>query len=267
MRQFIALASAALVFQLAACGGGSPPNVDISVSQLLPSFHWYNSATPSGGPISFSFIVQNRGTDPAANVQIQISLGTNLNLVSVICDRLECFREAGPTMVVSSLPAGEGVLIYVNAVEQSRASFDATATLTASAIDDVLTDNNTLTIIRPVWNADLSVTYSVQPTTVAGGTARFVATVHNHGPDTAFVIRGDAVFPPGIAVVPEGCQGTCDMRADGSFEIPLGAEQTFAYSVTAPASAAELSSRFSVVPYGDPNTSNNSAEATTIIGP
>jgi hypothetical protein len=277
MRKVSAFLALVWLLVCSGCGGGdgdgsSAPDTDVRVSRTTTDIRFGEpTESPSGRPIIFLFTVANDGADDAKAVSAQLQLGPNLDLLQVECEPLGaggvCPASTGSAMTIPSLPAGAILRFTVRASEQVLSSFEATASLRASAAGDRSPSNDSLTIALEIWRADLQVRYSVQPVSLSGQQVQFVATVTNAGPDIAYHVDIPTPFPDSLDVeVLDECAGACSRYGLGP-EFVLGANSilTKTYTVTIPEGVTEFTSTFAATTPGETDPQDNSATATTSV--
>ncbi len=128
-------------------------------------------------------------------------------------------------------------------------------------------------IIMNGAQADLSLTKSDSPDPVAAGqNLVYTVTVVNSGPSTATAVTVTDTLPGGVTYVSGSVSGGSCSHASGTVTCGLGsmgngASRTVTIVVT-PTAAGTITNTASVLATeGDPNTTNNSASATTTVNP
>lgn len=154
------------------------------------------AGTVSGGTTAnFTMTVNNAGPDAATDLKFVNTVGSNLTLTGVTCTAsggATCPTSLGPVMNTPTMPAG-GVLTFgVSAYVAlgTNGSFTNTLSVTPSNDPD-RTDNTAVAVgTAATSRASLQVTGTAPADQVAGGgTANFVMTVTNTGPDAAQDLR------------------------------------------------------------------------------
>jgi uncharacterized repeat protein (TIGR01451 family) len=158
-------------------------------------------------------------------------------------------------------------------------TIQSSATVTNSTDTDPTPSNNTslsTIIVEPTTASDLGVTMSVAPTPVfVSSTFTYTIQVQNLGqasaPASSNVLTD--TLPSGLTNVnvtaPSGwsCSGTATVNC--SITSPMAANTTASITISAstPATATTLTNTATINLSGDPNSSNNSATAYTVVQP
>jgi uncharacterized repeat protein (TIGR01451 family) len=171
---------------LAGCGDGSGrQGTDVQVTGSVPS-----EPVAGGQDVVFTMTVANVGSYTASDITIVSVVG---NLKSITCEAFDgasCPPESalGPSMTVASMPAGSRLVFNVTVTVPRGANGAIFNTMTASIDNDTDRGNNSFTAqgtaLSLVSEVVLEVTSSPTSAT-GGGTADFVYTLRNDGPDAA----------------------------------------------------------------------------------
>jgi uncharacterized repeat protein (TIGR01451 family) len=171
---------------VAACGGGSGRGgTDIAVTGAGPS-----ETVLSGDTAVFVMTVANVGDNDASDITVVDLVGDQLTLTEIVCtaEGGAVCPDPDVSMVVSSLPQGSSLTFTVSARVANGASGSFVNTMSATYGDDVDRANNSVTVDGTAYspNGDI-VVGGTGPTgsVAAGGSAEFVMTVRNQGPDEA----------------------------------------------------------------------------------
>jgi uncharacterized repeat protein (TIGR01451 family) len=260
---------------LVACGGSSNGETrgDSTVSVANPP-----RAATSGGNVQFTVAVANNSSGVMRNITVDISLGTGLQLNQVTC--AEGFGLSCPTsttsMTVASMQPGAVLQLLVSAQVASgfRGAIDNSVSLTAPGDSDH--GNNLVQFRIEVYSADVSVTTAPSAAEYfSGGTATYVMSVTNSGPDTVTDLVAQNTLSSGQSLVGITCGATggavCPAVLAATTQVPpLPAGGTLAFTVTA-AIAADTIGAIANTLYasaaGDSITFNNvaTASATTRV--
>lgn len=173
----------------------------------------------------------------------------------------------------------DGSVKWQNAGVAAGTAIQSSATVTNSTFVDTVPSNNTsLTsiIIEPTTSADLALSMSVAPTPIfISSNFTYTITVQNLGQASAPVTSGvlTDTLPAGLTNVSVAasagwsCSGTATVTCSITSTMAAGGTASIAISATAPAAAQTLSNMATVSLPGDPNSSNNSATAYTVVQP
>jgi len=168
---------------------------------------------------------------------------------------------------------------WQNAGVAAGTTIQSSATVTNSTFADTVPSNNTsLTsiVIEPTTSADLALSMSVAPTPIfISSNFTYTITVKNLGQASAPVTSGvlTDTLPAGLTNVSVAastgwsCSGTATISCSITSAMAAGGAATITISATAPAAAQTLSNTGTVSLTGDPNSSNNSATAYTVVQP
>jgi uncharacterized repeat protein (TIGR01451 family) len=181
--------------------------------------------------------------------------------------------------------AGANQVLWQNAGTAAGTTIQSSATVTNSTFEDTVPSNNTsLTsiVIEPATSSDLALSISVSPTPVfISSNLTYTITVRNLGQAAAAVtsnVLTDAL-PSGVAYVSYtstagwSCPTVPAVGASGTVSCSItsamaeGSTAAITITVTAPATAQTLSNTATVSLTGDPNSSNNSGTAYTVVQP
>lgn len=191
IRGLVTWAMLCFALLLAACGGGSGRRgADLVVTGTGPT-----SQVLGGTSAVFVMTVTNAGPDNASNVKINDLVGNQLALTSITCNAAGgavCPDVVGVSMTVPTLPVGSSLVFTVTV--QLSPTAKGTIANSMSAQDDGEHDqsNNQFTVTAPAYTvtSNLVVAGSGPGGSVTGGgTAVFVMTVTNVGPDDAANVR------------------------------------------------------------------------------
>ena len=167
----------------------------------------------------------------------------------------------------------------VNAGTASGTTIQNSATVTNSTFSDTNPANNTSItsiIVEPTTSSDLAVSMSVSPTPVfVSSNLTYTITVQNLGQATAPTTTGvlTDTLPTGVTYVSSNtsagwsCSGTSTISCNITTAMTMGSTATITITVTTPSSATTLTNTATASLSGDPNSSNNSATAYTVVQP
>lgn len=252
-------------------------STDLSITKSAPA------TVTAGTAMSYDVTVKNNGPDFASNVQWSDTLPSGETFASLV-------QNSGPAADCSMPAAGSGgtvscgiltlansmsatFTINVNVSPGAPSLLSNTATVSSETADPNL-GNNAFTVMTTVSaSADLAVTKSGPPTTIAGNNATFTITITNNGPsDAANVSLADAT-PPNTSFVSESqtsgpafscANGTCTIA---TLAAGASAQFTFVVKVNASTAAGTMitNSATASTTTTDPTPGNNSGSATTTV--
>lgn len=154
------------------------------------------AATVAGGASAeFVMTVGNVGTDAATNVKIVEQVGSNLALTAITCSAgggAVCPATPGVVMTLDSIPAGGTLSFTVQVVVGPGISGTIVNTLSATADNDRVRDNNSFVATGNAFSAKSGVAVTGTPPAAAvpaGTSASFAMSVANAGPDEATDVK------------------------------------------------------------------------------
>lgn len=226
---------------LVACGGGSGRGgSDVAVTGTGPS-----ESVLAGATAVFVMTVANIGDNPASTVNLVNLVGNQLALTGITCSAsggAVCPETVGVTMTITSLPAGGSLAFAVSARVAAGANGAITNTLSASYSEDTSRTNNSATAAGVAYSltGNLVVTGAGPTGTVpGGGSADFVMTVRNDGPDAASAVSivddvGNNLTVTAVQCNATGgavCPATLGIRMNVD-TLPVGGALTFTITTT-----------------------------------
>ncbi|MED5619079.1 hypothetical protein [Ideonella sp. BN130291] len=274
IRGLASVVSLSLALLLASCGGGSGRSgTDVVVSGVGPSAQILRGETAV-----FTMTVANEGDGPATDVTVRNQLAYPLVLDSITCEATGgavCpSTSTTAPMAIPSLPSGAQLTFTVTthlASGGGTGAVQVSNTMSASFSADVSTGNNSATATATAFfsTADVVVTgVGPQGVVPGGGTAQFLMTVANNGPDTATHLSIDnnvqgPLTLTGIVCTAVGnavCPTTIGFKTAVD-ELPAGSALQFTVSAVATpprGAAAPFANKMLVTLDNDSDTSNNS---------
>jgi uncharacterized repeat protein (TIGR01451 family) len=265
---------------------GNRPGAQCSVADLVVS----NSGTPNpvvpGGNITYTQTVNNNGPQPALNVVFSEAIPSNTTFVSMptpagwtcttpavgATGNISCTLPSNDPSVLSTFT----LVVKVGAGTPSGTTISDTDSV-SSGVNDTNLANNTATVntlVATPASADISVTNSAAPTTVApGANVTYTQSLTNNGPSTATTVSFTEAVPTNTTFVSLTKPGTwtCTTPPVGSTGnisctiASLASGATGAFSFVAQVNAGTATGTvISDTDMGssaitDPNSSNNSA--------
>lgn len=221
--------------------------------------------------------VTNAGPHVASDVRIVNQVGNQLALTGITCvasGGALCPEAPGPSMTVPTLPPGGVLRFDVSATvgATGTGSVTITNTMSATITDDVNRSDNTFTAQVNAYtpNAAVSVVGAGPGTPPpAGGTATFVMTVSNAGPDVATAVHivntvGGNQTLSGLTCSATG-GATCPTTFGPAMDVPtLPAQGTLTFyvsTVVGPGINGTITNTLSALPDNDPDRTDNTAVA------
>lgn len=222
--------------------------------------------------------VRNNGPNVARNAQVSDQLPADVTFVSATPSVGTCTQAAGTvTCALGDLDSGESatVRVFVQVpADSSDASITDVATASSDTNDPNLRNNTAGATVGVGRSADLEVTKTASPSSVAPGEQiTFAITVHNNGPsDARAVTIGDTVDSAQLVV--RGVDNTDDctaslagfscgldsLAAGASFTVHLFAAPPRNFSETSVSNTASVAAQTL-----DPVPNNNDATATVAV--
>jgi uncharacterized repeat protein (TIGR01451 family) len=261
---------------------------DLQLTQTVSS-----SAVAAGSTYTYTDVVKNNtssatvttGTITAymqtpPNTTYQAYAGTNWTCTH------PAVGAAGPIVCTYNTTLASGatantltISFQVTAGTASGTTIQSSATVTNSTfVDNIPANNTSITsiIVEPATSADLALSMSVSPTPVfVSSNLTYTIQVQNLGqlaaPVTSNVLTdtlpATVTFVSSSASSGWSCTGTTTISCSITSAMAMGAIANIAVTVTAPSTASTLTNTATVSLAGDPNASNNSATAYTVVQP
>jgi uncharacterized repeat protein (TIGR01451 family) len=252
-----------------------------SVSAVAVSTNYtYSEMVTNNGP---TFVASGSTTvylQTPANTTFQAYSGTNWTCTT------PAVNGTGPVICTYNALLASGananaltLTMQVAAGTAAGTTILSSASVTNSTTVDPAPANNTSVssiIVEPTTSADMALSMSVSPTPVfISSNLTYTIQVQNLGqltaPVTSNVLTDTLpVTVTFVSVVPPAgwsCSGTTTINCSITSPMAMGTTATIAITVTAPSSAGTLTNTATVTLPGDPNPSNNSATAYTVVQP
>ncbi len=272
---------------------GVAGTADLAITNVLTS-----PTVPTvvaGSTATFQALITNQGPSASANAQFTETIPSGTTLASLTCPTgwstypspgsqsgftgtINCL-DSSPLASGSSSPA---ITVVLNVLSTDTAGTLITSTdFVSSSAPDPNYSNNTasasFTVAASASQADLAVTASASPNPVTqGNNVTFTETVTNNGPANETNATFTVTIPANTTLVlftpPSSgwsCSGTTTFTCNLTGTLAAGASANFPLVVEVNAGVAAgtvISATPSVTStVGDPNLSNNSATASTVV--
>ncbi len=155
-------------------------NADLGVTKTASP-----SAVNTGGNITYTLTVVNRGPDAATNTSVTDTLPANVTLVSITPSTGQC---TGTSCSLGTLNSGASATITIVVTANSGTSVTNSASVTSS-VPDKNTADNSASVTTPVnpGSADLGITKTSTPSTAltVGQNVTYTMQITNAGPSLA----------------------------------------------------------------------------------
>ena len=222
--------------------------------------------------VTFTVVVSNNGPANATNVRVLDKLPAGLEFVSA-APSVGTYDPATGIWTVGSLASGASATLQL--VAAARTTDPVTNTARVAGADQLDTNgaNDQVSVqVSAPRSADLAITLTAgAPTSTAGSTAIFTATVTNLGEDPAHNIVVTTGLTPAANVTSAAPSSGVFNAATGVWNIASlgkGLSAMLTFSVTVPVVCGDLAATASVTSEtADPNTLNNTASATVSVQP
>jgi uncharacterized repeat protein (TIGR01451 family) len=254
-----------------------PPSADVSLTKTAPA-----SAAP-GTEIDYTIAVANAGPDTAATLQVTDALPAGTTFVSLTAAGWTCTTPAVGTAgtitcdMATMAAAGSSTLTLRVAIDAAATGSIANTAAVSTATGDPNGGNNSDSASTAVSGADVSVTKTAPPDAQPNDVVSYAITVANAGPAAAATVQLTDALPAGVTFQslnsPAGwtcttpalggtgtvnCSiATLGSGANGAFSVNVRIDDATTGVVSNTATVAASSS--------DPDTTNNSATATTAV--
>jgi uncharacterized repeat protein (TIGR01451 family) len=228
-----------------------------------------------GDSFSYTLTVSNGGPTAASNVTVTDTLPVETVFQSATPSQGSCSGTTTVTCDLGSIASGGSASITIGVQAMALGTASNTASVAATEPDPDLANNSSTvsTTVMQINTADVSITKSGSPASVAvGANVTYTVTVTNGGPDTADGVTVTDVVPAGMTLVSATstlgtCSGTLIVTCTpGS----MAHAATATITIVATVNAAGTKSNTATVALDtnttyDPNPTNNSATATTTV--
>ncbi len=232
------------------------------------------SAAPNpivlGGTLIYTISVTNRGPSDSSGVTVANAFPASVAVLSATITQ-GSISPGGALWTVGTLPFGAGATATITAVPTQEGVITATATAQGNQLDPVPA-NNTATVTTVVGAAaDLAISITDLPDpTVASSNLTYMVTVVNQGPSAATGVNVNDFLPVGVKVLATNAtQGAFSIAGNtlswtvGS--LANGANATLTIVVATTTNGVLTTSATVAGAQNDPNLTNNSATASTVV--
>jgi uncharacterized repeat protein (TIGR01451 family) len=236
---------------------------DLSISKMLAP-----GPLVQGGTATFLLAATNNGPDSTTNVTVTDTLPPEVSLVSATPSSGSCSGTTTITCNVGTLNDGGSATVDIVVTLNTAGDATNTASVASDFADPALGNNSTnLDFTITALDADLDITKTLLPGPLAqGGTATFVLTVTNSGPDAATNVTVTDPLPPQVSFVSAtpsagSCSGTTTVICNvGTLNDGESATVEIVVTLTTPGDVTNTAGVASDV--GDSDGSDNSSDAT-----
>jgi uncharacterized repeat protein (TIGR01451 family) len=235
----------------------TPQQSDLALAKTV------SDATPNvGDTVTFTVTLTNNGTDPATNVTVGDALPAGLSLVSATPSQ---GTYTGGVWTVGTVAVSASPTLIISALVLSPNAETNTATISHSDQFDPDTSNNSAQATVTPQQADLALAKTVNdPTPNVGETVTFTVSLTNKGPDAATNVSVADALPSGLTLVsatPSQGSYTGGVWTVGTVA-PSAVPSLIINALVVSPGAETNTATISHSDQFDPNTSNNSAQAT-----
>jgi fibronectin-binding autotransporter adhesin len=232
---------------------------DLAVSVSAPP------SVASGSAFAYTVSIINQGGSDATAVTFSAALPPNVTYNGAspaICS-------GAPNLVctIGALANQSAAMVVLNVTANGPGAAPIIVSTTGNEFDPDASNNSTLASPSITSTADLRIAVTGTPSTVAGSRAVYTIAVTNNGPDIANNVAVSVTASAGLSLSANG--GACT----GSFPCTLGALSsgqsatiTSAWDISPAAAGSVQLTANATSSTPDPNSSNNSASVTTLIG-
>jgi uncharacterized repeat protein (TIGR01451 family) len=229
-----------------------------------------------GQPLTYTLTIQNAGPSAAPSVQLTDTLPAGVTFGSATPSQgSPCTQATGTvTCALGTIANGSSATVTIQVTPQSQGSITNTASVTSGATDVNLANNSAsaATLVNPV--ADLVVTKTDSPDpALVGQPLTYTVGVQNSGPSSATSVSLSDALPAGVSFVSATpSQGSPCTQSAGTVTCALGtianaASASVQITVTPNSTGSITNTASASSPISDPNNSNNSASAATLVNP
>ena len=249
----------------------SSPSADLAITL---------SANPNpvllNGILTYTASVVNHGPSIAPNVVVTNTLPQNAIITGTSASQGASTILANVVITsLGTLPVGSNAIVTIQVIPYVPGGISATAHVSSDVGDPIL-PNNTATVNTTVTTAaDLALSLTGPASTIVGSNLTYQVTVQNLGPSAATGLNIKDTLPPGVAyVLATSPQGICSTNgnvvnclvsnlavgASATVTITVGTSNLFGSVPVTIVDAASVTAN-----QADPNTTNNSANLSTLV--
>jgi uncharacterized repeat protein (TIGR01451 family) len=232
---------------------------DLTASVIAPS------SVANGSAFTYTVNITNQGGSNATAVTFNAPLPANVTFNSAspaICS-------GAPNLVctVGALPNQSAAVVVLNVTAKSAGAAPVIVSTVGNEFDPNGGNNTASASPLITGAADLRIAVSGPPTTLSGSQAIYTIVVTNSGPDLANNVAVSVAASPGLTFNANSgaCAGSfpCTINALSSGQ---SATINSAWDISPTATGSVQLTVNAASSMGDPNSSNNHASATTLIG-
>ncbi len=239
------------------------PSADLGVSDSVEP-----KTVADGGGVTYTLTVADHGPDTATESKLTDVLPAGVSITEAKTSQGSCTTTSGLECKLGSIANGKSVSVtVVGTVAASSGTLTDSAHVEAEPNDPELANNKANASFKATPSADLGVSDSVEPKTVAdGGGVTYTLTVADHGPDTATESKLTDVLPAGVSITEaKTSQGSCTTTSGlecklGSIANGKSVSVTVVGTVAASSGTLTDSAHVEAEP-NDPELANNKANA------
>jgi uncharacterized repeat protein (TIGR01451 family) len=247
----------------------NPPFADLAVGLLGAP-----NPTLVGQILTYTVSLTNRGPAEASFVTVTNVLPTTVSILNATPS--QGFVTISDNVVVCNFGnvSDSGVVTAnINVVPLLEGTIVATASASAAQIDPILANNtvSATTVVGPAADLAIGIADNPDPVIIRSNLT-YVISVTNRGPSSATGVVINDTLPAGVSVVStNSTQGT--VAVSGSTVTAVlgnmtnGARATLTVVVTSTNSGTIFNTANVTGDQADPNSSNNSATASTVVAP
>lgn len=242
---------------------GTATTVPVGAADLSITKTVSNASPNAGTNVTFTLTAKNNGPSAATGVTVNDVLPSGYTFVSATPS---AGTWTAPNWVIGNLANGATVTLSIVATVKATGNYDNTATITGNQTDPVSTNNSSTATVTPSAVADLEVTKTVNNTTPdVGSTVTFTITAKNIGPSTATGVIVNDVLPAGFSLTGATASvGTWTAPNWTIGSLALNATATLSITATVNAAGPYVNTATITGQQPDPNTANNSSQATCV---
>jgi uncharacterized repeat protein (TIGR01451 family)/fimbrial isopeptide formation D2 family protein len=224
---------------------------------------------------SFDYVIRvsNTGASSAVDVTLNDPLPAGVAFENVTTDVGSCLEASGTIdCAFGTMQPGDDAQVTVRVRAVDVGTPTNTATVETPSTESTTTDNEDDAEVEVVPAADLGVTKTAPATVDAGGEIPYVLGVTNNGPSPATEVTLSDTLPSGVEFVSAdaGCTHAAGVVTCAVGDLAVSETASYTVTVKAPYALGDQTLTNSVVvdgKEGDLVTTNDSAQATTTVGP
>jgi large repetitive protein len=226
-----------------------------------------------GTSFDYTIHVDNAGASAATGVTMSDPLPAGVTFENVNTDLGSC-SESGGTVDCSfgTMQPGDSAEVTVRVHADDVGTWTNTATVATPSVESTTADNDDDADVEIVPTADLGVTKSAPPTADPGAQIDYQLGVTNNGPSDATGVSLSDPLPAGVQFVSADpdCSEASGTVTCAVGDLAVGASRSFTVTVAVPYALGGQTLTNSVAVHGnegDLDTTNDTAQAQTVVGP